>query len=395
MNHILRNKKRSKPSTYIYLLYILRVLAVQYSSNTSNSLCLGFLVHAFVPTSSPRWKTSNGWIGTSNGKRKSAIQFKNGNHNSVNDTTTRCYPPQIIRSATATAIVDEVEVQVVATKVNNKTRESRNNKKNIPILQIQPLNHVHNNYSVSATLTKNDNVKFQHGKRTATANVNTNNNNKSKIKINQSEELKNKTTLKMKRRNLHKSSTTTSSSTIRVSNLLTREEEAEFTTSIRELKAVIRVRDELSVHKTMNNPGSTKSYLPNPMYKYQEEELRFKIQPTEQEWAQSCKVSITQLRKILSKGREARRRLVDANVGLVTQIAKKYFNALRKSTSGGVLTLSDLIQEGNLGIMEAAERFEADKGFRFSTYAVHWVRARILRSIADNSRVIRLPAHGK
>jgi len=93
---------------------------------------------------------------------------------------------------------------------------------------------------------------------------------------------------------------------------------------------------------------------------------------------------------------------VDSNVGLVTQVAKKYSTALQKTyrdnggfdNIGTILTLSDLIQEGNLGLMEAAERFEGERGFRFATYAVHWVRSRILRCIADNSRVIRLPAHG-
>ena len=57
--------------------------------------------------------------------------------------------------------------------------------------------------------------------------------------------------------------------------------------------------------------------------------------------------------------------------------------------------MQDMVQEGNLGLMEAAERFDPDRGFRFSTYATWWVRQRILRSISDYSRVIRLPAHGK
>jgi len=61
---------------------------------------------------------------------------------------------------------------------------------------------------------------------------------------------------------------------------------------------------------------------------------------------------------------------------------------------GTILTLQDMIQEGNLGLMEAAERFDPNRGFRFSTYAAYWVRQRILRCIADHSRIIRLPAHG-
>jgi RNA polymerase sigma factor (sigma-70 family) len=191
----------------------------------------------------------------------------------------------------------------------------------------------------------------------------------------------------------------TSASTIRVSNLLTKEEERDLTTAIQALQSVINIRDELAVTKTKNNPGTGKSsYLPNPMYKDQYTELPYKIEPTEQEWAQACNLSIVQLRRILVKGREARKQLVDSNIGLVTQIARKYSDALQKSVGSGdnvgcILTVGDLIQEGNLGLMEAAKRFEADKGFRFSTYAVHWVRSRILHCIADNSRVIRLPAH--
>jgi len=62
---------------------------------------------------------------------------------------------------------------------------------------------------------------------------------------------------------------------------------------------------------------------------------------------------------------------------------------------GTILTVSDLVQEGNLGLMEAAERFEKERDVRFGTYAAYWVRQRILRCITDHSRVIRLPAHGK
>lgn len=198
--------------------------------------------------------------------------------------------------------------------------------------------------------------------------------------------------------NNNNKSTSPAASTIRVSNLLTREEEITLTSAIRDLNSVIRIRDDLSASKTINNPGSTSSYLPNPMYKDQNSELPYKIQPTEQEWANACNLSAVSLRRILVKGRDSRKCLLDGNVGLVTQIAKKYSNALRNSMSGFdnigcILTLGDLIQEGNLGLMEAAERFDASKGFRFATYAVHWVRSRILRCIADNSRVIRLPAH--
>ena len=89
------------------------------------------------------------------------------------------------------------------------------------------------------------------------------------------------------------------------------------------------------------------------------------------------------------------------NVGLVLQISRKYAMELKRSVDlsggngvGSILTLQDMIQEGNLGIMEAAERFDPTKGARFGTYASYWIKQRILRSIADHSRTIRLPAHG-
>jgi RNA polymerase sigma factor (sigma-70 family) len=89
-------------------------------------------------------------------------------------------------------------------------------------------------------------------------------------------------------------------------------------------------------------------------------------------------------------------------MGLVLTIAKRYDYELKKSVQGGggngvgtILTLSDLVQEGNMGLMEAAERFDVEKGARFATYAGYWVKQRILRAITENSRVIRLPAHGE
>ncbi len=92
------------------------------------------------------------------------------------------------------------------------------------------------------------------------------------------------------------------------------------------------------------------------------------------------------LTKAVQRGdQEARQRLIESNMRLVINIAKTYRNR--------AIPLEDLIQEGAIGLMQAAERFDPDKGFRFSTYATHWIRQAIGRAIDNKSKAIRLPAH--
>ena len=93
----------------------------------------------------------------------------------------------------------------------------------------------------------------------------------------------------------------------------------------------------------------------------------------------------TQLARWVREGQAAREHLIQANLRLVVSIAKKYL--------GRGMSFLDLIQEGNIGLMRAAEKFDYHRGFKFSTYATWWIRQAITRAIADQSRTIRLPVH--
>ena len=103
------------------------------------------------------------------------------------------------------------------------------------------------------------------------------------------------------------------------------------------------------------------------------------------EWAQEVDMELRPFRRRLYLGRRAKDKMVQSNLRLVVSIAKKYMNR--------GLSFQDLIQEGSLGLIRAAEKFDHEKGYKFSTYATWWIRQAITRAIADQSRTIRLPVH--
>ncbi|CAI5468165.1 unnamed protein product, partial [Closterium sp. Yama58-4] len=143
------------------------------------------------------------------------------------------------------------------------------------------------------------------------------------------------------------------------SRLLTAAEEIEYSKGVQELLRLERARD--AAEKALGRA------------------------PTMAEWAEAAGVSVAEVRRREARGRECKKAMMASNMRLVISVAKKYCR-------GGV-GLQELITEGCMGLMKGIERFDHKRGFKFSTYAHWWIRQAITRSVAEQTRTVRLPAH--
>jgi RNA polymerase primary sigma factor len=145
--------------------------------------------------------------------------------------------------------------------------------------------------------------------------------------------------------------------------LLRADEEIELARKIADLLQLEQQREELANEMGLDDPEDV----------------------NETDWAEKMDMPLPRFRRRLYEGRRAKDKMVQSNLRLVVSIAKKYMNR--------GLSFQDLIQEGSLGLIRAAEKFDHEKGYKFSTYATWWIRQAITRAIADQSRTIRLPVH--
>jgi RNA polymerase primary sigma factor len=145
----------------------------------------------------------------------------------------------------------------------------------------------------------------------------------------------------------------------------------------RTLNASKKVKMRKSGKEFSSTKPATIAYEVRKQYESIEAEVGMRIEDLRHKWDR-----ITEARTIVT---EARNELITRNLRLVVNIAKHY--------TGCGLTLLDLIQEGNIGLMKAAEKFSYEKGFRFSTYATWWIRQTITRALIDQSKTIRVPIH--
>jgi len=148
----------------------------------------------------------------------------------------------------------------------------------------------------------------------------------------------------------------------RRSQLLTPEEEIRFSQQVQEGERLYKIRKQIA-DKRKVDPESI----------------------SEEDWAKAANLPAWELAVRIQEAEEAKRRLIESNLRLVVSIAKRY-------ASRGI-SLADLIQEGNLGLIRAVEKFDPERGFRFSTYATWWIRRAIARAVINNSRTIRIPVY--
>ena len=140
-------------------------------------------------------------------------------------------------------------------------------------------------------------------------------------------------------------------------------------------KAANSPAEDFAVHDDLPLPPGIK--ISDPVRMYLKEIGRVPLLSADEE---------VELSKRIEEGDEdAKRRLAEANLRLVVSIARRY--------AGRGMQFLDLIQEGNMGLIKAVEKFDYSKGFKFSTYATWWIRQAITRSIADQARTIRIPVH--
>ena len=157
--------------------------------------------------------------------------------------------------------------------------------------------------------------------------------------------------------------------------LLTAEQETEIGRQMENGKIASRILTEGSLRDCPDTDNIHTS-VPEDLGKYASEEDKLEVLSGK---------TRSQLRSVEKQGQAARTRLEESNLRLVVSIAKKYV--------GFGIPLSDLIQEGNIGLMKAVDKFEYRKGYKFSTYASWWIRQAITRYLADTGRTIRIPVH--
>ena len=141
--------------------------------------------------------------------------------------------------------------------------------------------------------------------------------------------------------------------------LLTREEEIFYAQQVKQLMQLLQIQEDLT--------------------------NKLDAEPNFSTWADAAEMTENQLQEALDKGEFGRQKMIEANLRLVVAIAKKYQHRN--------LEFVDLIQEGTLGLQRGVEKFDPDKGYKFSTYAYWWIRQAITRALDQKSRSIRLPIH--